>query len=90
MPKKSLPTTPAGFGMNNARVIVSAIDGTQYPQNRRVAHCIGCNGTSFWVPNYAPNYCLGRRTEDILIQCSSCKMVSIIPVREFITVEKGD
>lgn len=90
MPKKLLPTTPAGFGMNNARVIVSAIDGTQYPQNRRVAHCVGCNSTSFWVPNYAPNYCLGRRNENFHIQCLSCKLLSIIPANEFIAVERGD
>lgn len=93
MPKKSsqaesFPTTPAGFGINNTRIIVCAMDGTEYPHNKRVAYCVGCNGASFWAPNYAPNYCLSIRKENLLIQCSSCKMVSIIPAGELIRVEK--
>lgn len=50
MPKESLPTTSAGFGVNNVRVIVCAMDGTQYPDNKRIAQVVmaplfGCRTT---------------------------------------------
>lgn len=70
------------------RVIIFALYGSEYPRNEHIAHCMGCGGISFWVPNYSSISGLGIRQEDLLIQCSSCKVVSIIPANEFIRVEK--
>lgn len=88
MPKKSLqaesfPTIPANFGMNNARVIV-------YDATRGVncaVCCVGCRGTSFWVPNWPRS--LNKLSEDcVFIQCSRCKIIDFVPVCRFLRVEK--